>query len=256
MVGYYLWESSGTPAKPFSITSHASNCFAMVFNYKEPYQVYNQLKSGASVPNQFLSGHSTGPYTLVITQEIGVAGIIFRGAAFRNLFSIDNLPEFMNDRLDLTNWLGKEAAFISEKLADAGSHLRRIQVLETFLLDRLKRNDQNWHFADEAASIIINRRGMVRMDELAAKLCVSPRQLRRVFKARVGMNPKYFARLKRFSYVNLCLTKNPDISWRSFIADEAFYDQSHFIKDYKEFFGKNPTAQIQKNRALVKVLSK
>ena len=93
------------------------------------------------------------------------------------------------------------------------------------------------------------------MDELARQLYVSPRQLRRRFKAEVGLNPKYIARLKRFSYVNLRLTQNPDFSWQMFLDRGLFYDQSHFIKDYQEFFGKSPTIQIRENRKVAHQLT-
>ena len=78
---------------------------------------------------------------------------------------------------------------------------------------------------------------------------------RRRFKTEVGINPKFVARLKRFNYINLCLTQNPTFSWQMFLDQGLFYDQSHFIKDYREFFGKNPTAQILENRQVAQELT-
>ncbi len=250
VVSYYLWESGGPLKKPFSIASCASNCFAMVFNYKVPYRLHNPIHKGTLLPQQFLSGQSTSAYTLELTEQIGMAGIIFRGGALRSLFKLPNPAEFLDDRIDLGLLLGHQADEITKQLAEASSDLRRIQVLENFLLEKLRKNASELTLADKAASIILDNKGMIRMDDLAQKLHISPRQLRRTFKARLGVNPKYFARVKRFNYVNLCLTKNPDASWRYFISEEGFYDQAHFIKDYQEFFGKTPTIQIKENRQM------
>jgi len=247
---YYIWESDAKLSQPFSVTSSANNCFAMVFSYGDVYRLFNTKHQGTRLPTQFLSGQSTSAYTLHLQGKIGMAGIIFHGSAFRSLFRIPNPKEFIDDRIDLTVLLGKEADEITERLAEAPSHLRRIQILEAFLLKKMQHSNNELTIADRASARILHQRGMIRMDDLAQQLYVSPRQLRRKFKSRVGVNPKYFARLKRFNYVNWRLTLQQETSWQMFVQDDAFYDQSHFIKDYKEFFGKTPTVQILENRKI------
>ncbi len=255
VVDYYIWESNGTLNKPFSITAHANGCFAMVFNYGSPYQLSNSSHNKQTLPLQFLSGQSTEAYTLHMNGQIGMAGIIFRGAAFKDLFCLPKLEELLNHRLDLEDSIGYEAMEMSEKLFEATSHLHRVHILDEFLLQRLGPITNEHNLADKAAEMILDHRGMIRMDDLARHLCIGPRQLRRIFKARMGINPKYFARLKRFSYVNLCLTREHRNSWRSFINENAYHDQAHFIKDYKEFFGKSPSLQINENREQAMTLS-
>ena len=247
---YFLWDGEALSA-PFEITSPANCYFAMVFNYEAPYQLFNPKHPGSKLPQSFLSGQSTTSYKLRLTGRIGMAGIIFQGSAFQNLFPTPHPLEFLDDRVDLHHFIGSAANRISEQLAEAPCDLDKILVLEKFLLERLKKKGTALTVADQAAQIILNQKGVIRMDDLAKTLCISPRNLRRRFTERMGVSPKYFARLKRFWYVNAMLTIHPSLSWQNFIIDGGFYDQSHLVKDYQEFVGKNPSEQFLYTQQLV-----
>lgn len=255
VIDYFLWESNGLLNRPFPITSSANGCLAMVFNYGDSYQLHNPLHRGTVLPKQFLSGQSTAPYTLKLNGQIAMAGIIFKGNSLARLFPLPGLAAFQNDRTDLTDLIGREAEFITEQLAAANAPAQKIRILDDFLLKRLALADPEPGLTERAANLIFQSRGMIKMDDLARQLYVSPRQLRRLYKADFGINPKYAARLKRFNYVNVSLTQNPGFSWQMFLDRGLFYDQSHFIKDYQEFFGKPPTIQIRENRQVALEMS-
>ncbi|MDX1941314.1 MAG: helix-turn-helix domain-containing protein [Saprospiraceae bacterium] len=246
---YFLWDSEALSV-PFEITSPANCYFALIFNYETPYQLFNNIHQGSRLPQSFLSGQSSATYTLRLSGRIGMAGVIFQGSAFQNLFPVPHPLEFLDDRVDLHNFIGTDAARITEQLSEAPSDLDKILVLEKFLLERLKKRRITRSVADEAAQIILDQRGVIRMDDLAKTLCISPRNLRRRFTERMGVSPKYFARLKRFGYVNAMLTIHPSLSWQNFMIDGGFYDQSHLVKDYQEFVGKNPSEQFLYTRQL------
>ena len=246
---YFIWTGKVPRESPFSITSSAMTCSAMVFNFGDRYYLSNAKYRSLRLPQHFLSGLSTASYTLSLTGKIAMAGIIFRGSAYRTLFEVPPAKEFMDDRLDLNHVLpASEIEHLTEQLALAPHNEDRIAVLNAWLLKKIANPSREISIADRAAQVILEKRGMLKMDRLSEELCVSPRQLRRVFKERMGVNPKYFARIKRFNYVNLCLTRNVHQSWRGFLEDEAYYDQSHLIKDYQEFFGAKPSLQITRNR--------
>lgn len=240
---YFLWESEALE-NPFEIISPANGYAALVFNYETPYQLFNNKHNGTKLPQSFMAGQSSAAYMLRLTGRIGMAGIIFQGSAFQNLFRVPHPLEFLDDRVDLYNLIGMEAAYLIEQLAEAPSDLDKILILEHFLLERLKKRGIALTIADQAAQIILDQRGVIRMDDLAKTLCISPRNLRRRFTERMGINPKYFARLKRFGYINACLSINPSLSWQNFMIDGGFYDQSHLVKDYQEFVGKSPSEQF------------
>lgn len=245
---YFLWESNSCLSRPFTISSPANANNAIVFNYGDTYRLYNSLHHGDLLPAQFFCSYSFTPYTLKLTGRIGMAGILFQAGAAKLLFKLPDLGDLADDRIDLTEIINQHASLVTEQLAEAKTAVQKIRILENFLLDRLKAPNRGLSLANHAMNIIFQKRGMIAMDDLARQLYVSPRQMRRIFKNELGINPKLCARLKRFNYVNLSLTKNSGSSWNMFLDKDAFYDQSHFIKDYQKFFGKNPTAQILENR--------
>jgi len=251
---YFIWESSQRQKSPFIFTSPANPSMAMVFNYGDRYQLSNHLNKEAWLPMQFFSGASPSTYQVLITGKIAQAGIIFKGSSFRDLFLLPNPSEFLDGREELSNLIGKTAIEITEKLAVAHSNQDRIQILEQFLLERLPTTVKLPNAIDHSLDIILQKRGLIKMDELAQHVSMTPRHFRRTFKSRVGLSPKFYARLKRFNYVNLKLTQEPINSWRQFVGKGLFYDQSHFIKDYQAFFGKTPTSQILENRQVHQAL--
>ena len=69
----------------------------------------------------------------------------------------------------------------------------------------------------------------------------SNRQFERVFRNRIGLLPKFFSRLVRFSRAWLIKETQPDIHWLHLAHECGYYDQMHFIRDFKEFTGANPS---------------
>ncbi|MFF0343778.1 helix-turn-helix transcriptional regulator [Kribbella sp. NPDC004875] len=76
------------------------------------------------------------------------------------------------------------------------------------------------------------------MDETAARLGVSERYLRRVFRQAVGVSPKHFARISRVRSV----IKQSGRSWSDTAAYVGYADQSHLIADFRALMRVTPTA--------------
>ena len=73
------------------------------------------------------------------------------------------------------------------------------------------------------------------MDSLSDALCLSNRGMQKLFKKYVGMSPAYFKRIKRFNKVTEEMLKQTDASLTSIALQCGYYDQAHFIKDFKHF---------------------
>ena len=158
--------------------------------------------------------------------------------------------EIIDRRVDLRLLLGSETEEVGEQIGEANTSAERIAVLEKFLLGKLAHAKHSPGRIDQGVNIIFQQRGMLSVDQLADEVNLSPRQLRRRFKERVGVGAKTYARLKRFNYVKRCLSRNPCLSWKEFIDQGGFYDQSHFIKEFVQFSGEKPTHFIRQRRAL------
>lgn len=95
-----------------------------------------------------------------------------------------------------------------------------------------------------AVTLATRSHGLVRVDDLATTAGVSARQLERQFAVHVGLSPKRFLRILRFQEVIAALRDPGAMSagWPDLAARHGFYDQAHFINDFKSFTGETPGA--------------
>src|ERR1700674_4318786 len=85
--------------------------------------------------------------------------------------------------------------------------------------------------------------GLMSISDLANRIGLSARQLERRFRTEVGIGPKLFGRMKRFQRVFRTID-DPKLNWVDVAVDCGYYDQSHLIRDFREFSGDTPTALL------------
>lgn len=71
------------------------------------------------------------------------------------------------------------------------------------------------------------------------------KQLQRKFDLHVGLSAKLYARMVRFEAVMEAIRQNPKVDWFDLIARFDFHDQSHLIKEFKQFAGETPTGFLE-----------
>ena len=238
---YYIWERDDYLMQPEIIMGQANSTCVLVFNYGDRYLLYNHACEGMYLPKIFLSGFSLSPFKLRLTGKISMLGVVFKGLLFSHLFrKIPPLKEIHDRRIDFELIVGRQAGIMNEKLESANSNKERINIVNQYFEEKVTSQKCLFSKNNLIIDFIEKFKGMIRMDNMAEIFELSPRQMRRVFKEETGIGPKFFARLKRFNYVNKRLSEDPSLSWFDFIDSCEYYDQSHFIKEYQEFTGVPP----------------
>ena len=79
------------------------------------------------------------------------------------------------------------------------------------------------------------------MDVLVSQSCLGIRQLERQSLERIGLPPKFFARLIRFSEAYKFKERNPQKTWTEISHRFGYFDQMHLIRDFRQFTGMNPS---------------
>lgn len=88
---------------------------------------------------------------------------------------------------------------------------------------------------------IIHTAGSVTVADLAEDTCYSERYVNKVFKESYGMVPKLYCKLMRFQYLlNHMNLSEEEINFAALSLDTGFYDQSHMIKNFKDFTATTP----------------
>jgi len=141
------------------------------------------------------------------------------------------IPPIPDAIVDLEDIWGSPAHRLLDRLASTPSAAHRAAVVESI-------------FPPESPDPIagaIARLDRIPLDDLARDSNLSPRQFRRVCEARTGYTPKLLARILRFrrAAAHLAAGRRPiDVA-----LDCGYYDQSHFINDYRSLAGATPSSR-------------
>jgi AraC-like DNA-binding protein len=92
----------------------------------------------------------------------------------------------------------------------------------------------SYGMVDEITRVV----GIINVNELSQRAGYTPRYINRLFNNEIGLPPKTFSKIIRFQQVLMALGKNQQIS--TIAADMGYYDQSHLLKEFKQFTGISP----------------
>lgn len=125
---------------------------------------------------------------------------------------------------------------MKNKLDDAKLFL----VAEEFLLDRMNHDENPPRLLVQNMISAIQRNSASQLQDIVAEAGYSQKQAIQIFKQQVGLNPKSFQRIVRFNEILPLVMEKKSIAWSEICADCYYYDQSHFIREFKAFCGYSP----------------
>lgn len=157
------------------------------------------------------------------------------------LFRLLGLPlsEMVDGSYNAYDVFGNEMNEVNERLQEAKNSDAIKDIIEAFLLAKSKKLKHSLPF-DNALLELLKMDGLVSIERIASLACVSLRQFERISKERLGIPPKLFARLIRFSKAYRLHENAPELSWTSIAYECGYYDQMHLIRDFKQFAGVAP----------------
>ncbi|MBT8310124.1 MAG: AraC family transcriptional regulator [Flavobacteriaceae bacterium] len=244
---YFSWESDG-PIK-LDIESPPNACEAIVYNYGSPYRISNQKYDDLEVPSCFINGQSIQNYTLHFDGNIGIIGVALRPGALYKLFEIP-MFSLTDERLDF-----KEVSpdFCSKRLApilNAKNLEARLDSLIAITEDLFTTANKDDSIIQEAASKIFSDKGKTNVTEHLCDIPMSRRNFERKFLEEVGVSPKMYAKIRRFSFCCSLMAGDREADLMDVLHQGGYYDQSHFIKDFKYFSGRTPRKYAKTNNEL------
>ncbi|MCC6726838.1 MAG: AraC family transcriptional regulator [Saprospiraceae bacterium] len=249
---FFVWQWT-VGAKLRSIDSPPNGFCSLVINYGDRYGASDLLKGPSDVPRSFMSGQFTTRYQLQLQGKIGMAGIVFKPAGMAAFFKVP-MYELAGERLCFEDVFGPEARELIAQVAEASLPTDKAALLDSFLMERLGKGAAKDPALDFAANHIVAQNGIVRMDDLLRTACMSRRNFERKFLERVGVSPKYYARLRRISHICYSIGASQKLDWQRLIGAGDYYDQAHFIKDFRDFMGEAPSTYAERSAELSRFL--
>jgi len=158
------------------------------------------------------------------------------------LFHLLGIPmhELFDEGFDALDFFGAEMRVINEQFQNVSNLELGKNIVEKFLLTRITNPKEILPF-DSAMLMLLNCNGTMAIEKTAAFSCLSLKQFERKCKERIGMTPKMYARILKFSKAYRLHEASPQLSWINIAYQAGYYDQMHMIRDFKIFAGVNPS---------------
>lgn len=206
------------------------------FQYREQLATIKDKKEN-KLSSAGITGISDGYKIFKNSANIGTILVCFTETGFAH-FASHPANELFNLSISLDNIFNKsKVKEVEEKLSLSITDKQRIKIVEQFLLSQLK-DIQADKLIVEAVKLIYQSKGTIRIKELNEKLFISQSPFEKRFRKVVGTTPKKFASIIRFNTVLDNLNKTKSLT--EICYENNFFDQAHFIKDFKQFTGDTP----------------
>jgi AraC-like DNA-binding protein len=169
----------------------------------------------------------------------GCIAICFNPGAAYHFFSLP-MHEVTDSVAGMDHFWEHASTELEEKVALTHTNKERVSIIQHYLIQLLTKKQK----ADKAVEYCLWQinllKGQLSVNQLSEKTGISLRQLGRRFNNCVGLSPKEYTRISRFIHSLPHLKKLPSVSLTEVAYESGYYDQAHFIHDYKEYTGLTP----------------
>lgn len=246
---YWSLESGADSAPHSRERVFPDGCVELLFHYGDLFTKFSATGRPQIQPRNFIHGQIKKFIELEATGKIGMLSIRFHASGLRPFvdFGVDAITGSLLPLAEV--W--PDGKLLENNMTHCQNNRQRIAFVEEFLLSKLNpgKNDQA---IAECVRLITATGGIIAVEELSANLNMGTRQLERRFLASVGLSLKIFSRIIRFNNALQLIGKKDFSTFTSVAHHGGFYDQAHFIKDFRDLTGLNPRQYFSENLDMVK----
>jgi len=237
--GNFNSESSGRQ----SMHLIPNGCLELIIHLNDLHCDLHNINAWHQSPDYMLLGLFTQPYEVQFGDHVKVFAIRFKPEGIYNIFGVP-ASLFKERYEDMSLVLGREFRDFSHRLREERSIPQMIKGTEAYLRKVLQKNNTDLSYVNHAAEIIRTTKG-IRIEDLPNRVFISQRQLEREFKYKIGISPKHYLRITRINEVIRLLSENHAIDLTSVAYHCGYFDQAHFINDFKKITGSKPSIFIK-----------
>jgi AraC-like DNA-binding protein len=144
--------------------------------------------------------------------------------------------------------LGRAARELHDRVSSEPEPELRLDVIQDWVRRRAERHRTRvrpevaraWQLVEASA-------GQCRVEDVARDVALSPRQLRSLVRAEIGLSPKQLCRSFRFDHVIAHLAGGAD-NLAEVAAMTGYADQSHLTREFQQLAGCSPTHWLAEER--------
>ncbi len=226
---YCYWELKTTKSlhDPFNYRVVADGCIDIFFELRNP-------------SDSFVMGFCKKYTVFPLANSFHYIGIRFLPTAFPQMFNISAYD--LSDRFEELSLVVPDVAkFIANNFSNELTMQEVKNALDRYFLSYLAHTSVNCDSRLHAAiGIILKKSGVVNIEK-DLDTGVSQRQLRRLFEFYIGDSAKVFSKVVRFQNILKAKPSHQSLRKNKLFFDLGYYDQSHFIREFKNFYGVTPS---------------
>jgi AraC-like DNA-binding protein len=194
-----------------------------------------------------IQGVHTGRFTTVLEGEGSVFGIKFRPGGFRPFFG-KPVSLLRNRSAAICEVFGSEAASLESEVFAHGEDTEMVAVAERFFAARVPPADPDVDRVGEIVDAIAVDRSITTVEQVTERWRLGKRMLQRLFNDYVGVGPKWVINRYRLHEAIERLAGHPPADWTQLALELGYFDQAHFIRDFKALVGRTPAAYVRQHR--------
>mgnify|MGYP003575274287 CR=1 FL=1 len=224
----------------------------MIFNLGDPVEWMDSkdLSKTLSFSGSYLLGPRSRPFFVQQNGVIRVLGVRFRHGGLTSFISTP-MSIFVNDLVQADQLFGNSINDLTSRLYEGNVDETSVNLIQDYLTNRIhnesdtRQNLRLISWVRESSTLPVNT--------LSERTGVHYKKLERVFSHYTGYNPKNFTRIIRFYRALREMNKKP-VSLTDIGLSGGYYDQPHFIRDFKSFTGKTPSQFHAENPTIANLL--
>lgn len=191
-----------------------------------------------------LFGQSVPDEKWVVENNASLIAFFFKPFSIGPIFKL-SAKELKDQPVELTQWHAQKALALRLQLVHSGSLEKRIECLEHFLISQVQQNQHECEMIRFVTDKLMQYSDADALSQILKEVNLTERTFQRIFKKYVGTTPNEYRRICQFYFAFTQLRTGDFDSLSDVAYGHGYFDQSHFIRAFKEFTDTTPNEYRQ-----------
>jgi hypothetical protein len=229
-------------------------CIEMIFILGDDIKRYTSEDEFILQPREMVLGQISDSFYIEPTGYVNSFAVRFYPYGFAS-FVPTSIKKLANKETPIELLFGKETSkHLGQKIMRATDTEKRIEIIEGFLLDKLNDKATIDNIVKTTIDAMFSTRGSTPINAILKDDLSKRRQLERKFIRQIGISPKQLGKVIRLQTALKMLLNKQSASFTEIAYESEYYDQAHFIKDFKEFTGTTPKEFLKDDKMVLSSL--
>ena len=186
-----------------------------------------------------IHGVHTARFIKHLQDQDYVFGIKFRAGGFYPFYR-QPIATLENQSIDISTCFADAGTMLREQILASLGFDAMCSVAEQFLLQHLPAPDAQVEHVSKLLARIASDRDITSVEQLMAITGMDKRALQRLFQKYVGIGPKWVISRYRLHEAVAQVQEGKTVSWSELALELGYFDQAHFIRDFRQLVGLSP----------------